>query len=153
MSQSNGMLLKQLLQVIQREELEGFLKEMVQTVCQELLELEITEHLRTRPYERTKERLGYRNGYKPRELRTRDPGGDLGTAGPPGSGRAVLSPSSLFARYQRSEKALLLALQEMRWISTESPLGSGRSERSSKRSVGPNRILQGSGLSGGKTTR
>jgi putative transposase len=106
---SDGTLLKQLLQVMQQEELEEFLKEMVQTVCQELLELEITECLRARPYERTEERVGYRNGYKPRKLHTRVGTLELHI---PQDREGRFSPS-LFARYQRSEKALLLALQEM----------------------------------------
>jgi len=106
---SDGTLLKQLLQVMQQEELEEFLKEMVQTVCQELLEMEITESLRARPYERTAERLGYRNGYKPRKLHTRVGTLELQV---PQDREGHFSPS-LFGRYQRSEKALLLALQEM----------------------------------------
>ncbi len=109
MQQSDGTLLKQLLQVMEREELEDFLKEMVEQVCQELLELEITEHLRAQPYERTEERVGYRNGYKPRRLHTRVGTLELRV---PQDREGRFSPS-LFARYQRSEKALLLALQEM----------------------------------------
>lgn len=109
MPASDGTLLKQLLQVMQQEELEEFLKEMVQTVCQELLETEITECLRARPYERTEERVGYRNGYKPRKLHTRVGTLELRI---PQDREGRFSPS-LFARYQRSEKALLLALQEM----------------------------------------
>jgi putative transposase len=109
LQQSDGTLLKQLLQVMEREELEDFLKEMVEQVCQELLELEITEHLRAQPYERTEERVGYRNGYKPRRLHTRVGTLELRV---PQDREGRFSPS-LFARYQRSEKALLLALQEM----------------------------------------
>ncbi len=49
----------------------GFLKEIVQRVVQELLEMEMTEHIGAAPYERSEYREGQRNGYKPRTLRTR----------------------------------------------------------------------------------
>ena len=49
----------------------SFLKEIVEQVLQELLEAEMTEHVGAAPYERTTERTGQRNGYKPRSLRTR----------------------------------------------------------------------------------
>src|SRR5918996_3923194 len=49
----------------------AFLKEIVERVLQELLEAEMTEHIGAAPYERTENRKGQRNGYKPRTLRTR----------------------------------------------------------------------------------
>jgi putative transposase len=48
-----------------------FLREIVQRVLQEVLEVEMTEHIGVAPYERTDVRKGHRNGYKPRTLRTR----------------------------------------------------------------------------------
>jgi transposase-like protein len=48
----------------------GFLEEIVERVLQELLEAQMTEHLRAAPYERTENREGRRNGYKPRALST-----------------------------------------------------------------------------------
>jgi transposase-like protein len=48
-----------------------FLREIVQRVLQEVLELEMTEHIGAAPHERTDARKGHRNGYKPRTLRTR----------------------------------------------------------------------------------
>jgi transposase-like protein len=65
--------------------------------------------LHAAPYERTSERQGYRNGYKPRRLTTR-------------VGRLVLRvpqvrdgvfSTELFARSQRSEQALILTRMEM----------------------------------------
>jgi transposase-like protein len=82
---------------------------MLEYMVQNILEQEMTEHVGAEPYERTEERKGYRNGYRPRVLVTAV--GDLhllvrkdrdGTFSP-----------SLFCRYQRSDKALVLALMEM----------------------------------------
>lgn len=87
----------------------GFLKEIVQRVLQELLEAEMTEHLGASPYERAKNRTGHRNGHKPRTLRTRV--GTLNLLVP--QDREGTFSTRLFSRYQRNEKALVLALMEM----------------------------------------
>ena len=87
----------------------GFLKEIVQRVVQELLEAEMTEHIGAAPYERNATRSGQRNGHKPRTLRTRV--GTLNLAVP--QDREGTFSTRLFARYQRNEKALCLALMEM----------------------------------------
>ena len=49
----------------------NFLKGIIETFCQRLLGEEITGHLQAEAYQRTEERRGYRNGYKPRGLKTR----------------------------------------------------------------------------------
>jgi putative transposase len=87
----------------------GFLREIVERVLQELLETEMTEHIGAAPYERTENRNGHRNGHKPRALRTRV--GTLNLLVP--QEREGTFSSRLFARYQRNEKALVLALMEM----------------------------------------
>ncbi len=87
----------------------GFLKEIVERVLQQLLETQMTEHVGAAPYERTNERRGHRNGYKPRTLRTRV--GTLNLLVP--QDREGTFSTSLFARYQRNEKALVLAIMEM----------------------------------------
>jgi putative transposase len=88
----------------------GFLKEIVERVLQELLEAEMTEHIgAAAPYERTAERKGHRNGHKPRTLRTRV--GTLNLLVP--QDREGTFSTRLFSRYQRNEKALVLALMEM----------------------------------------
>jgi len=87
----------------------SFLKEIVERVIQEMLELQMTEHIGAAPYERTEKRTGQRNGYKPRALRTRV--GTLKLLVP--QDREGTFSTSLFARYQRNEKALCLALMEM----------------------------------------
>ena len=87
----------------------AFLRFIVERVVQAVLETEMTAHLNAEPYERSVERRGYRNGYKPRQLNTRV--GTLTLQVP--QDRDGTFSTQLFARYQRSEKALVLALVEM----------------------------------------
>jgi len=47
------------------------MRRLVEQVVQEVLETEIARFLEAEPYERTRERGGYRNGYRPRLLKTR----------------------------------------------------------------------------------
>jgi putative transposase len=86
-----------------------FLREIVQRVLQEVLELEMTEHIGAAPHERTDARKGHRNGHKPRALRTRV--GTLNLLVP--QDREGTFSTRLFSRYQRNEKALVLALMQM----------------------------------------
>ncbi len=86
-----------------------FLRFIVERVIQEVLEAEMTAHLHAEPYERNAERRGYRNGSKPRQLNTRV--GTLTLQVP--QDRDGTFSTQLFARYQRNEKALVLALMEM----------------------------------------
>src|SRR5215213_6175998 len=87
-----------------------FLKEIVERVLQELLEAEMTEHIGAAPYERSATRTGQRNGYKPRALRTRV--GPLNLLVP--QDRDGTFSTRLFTRYQRNEKALVLADGDVR---------------------------------------
>jgi transposase-like protein len=87
----------------------NFLKELVQRVLQQVLETQMTEHIGAAPYQRTEDRKGQRNGYKPRTLKTRL--GKLELLVP--QDREGTFSTHLFARYQRNEKALVLALMEM----------------------------------------
>jgi putative transposase len=86
-----------------------FLREIVERVLQEVLEAEMTEHVGAAPHERTDAREGYRNGHKPRTLRTRV--GTLKLLVP--QDREGSFSTRLFSRYQRNEKSLVLALMEM----------------------------------------
>lgn len=86
-----------------------FLREIVEQVVQRILETQMQEHIGAVPYERNTERRGHRNGYKPRMLRTRV--GTLNLLIP--QDREGTFSTSVFARYQRNEKALVLALMEM----------------------------------------
>jgi putative transposase len=87
----------------------GFLREIVERVVQQLLEAEMTEHIGAASCERTENRTGQRNGYKPRILRTRV--GTLNLLVP--QDREGTFSTRLFSRYQRNEKALVLALMQM----------------------------------------
>ncbi len=86
-----------------------FLKEIVRKVLQQVLEAEMTAHVGAAPYERAEDRKGHRNGHKPRMLKTRV--GTLELLVP--QEREGTFSTQLFARYQRNEKALVLALMQM----------------------------------------
>jgi len=82
---------------------------LLEDIVNQVLSAQATEQLRAAPYERTGERQGYRNGYRAREFTTRV--GTLELRVP--RVRNGQFSTELFARYQRSEQALLLALMEM----------------------------------------
>ena len=86
-----------------------FLREIVERVLQEVLQAEMTEHVGAAPCERTAQRKGHRNGYKPRTLRTRV--GTLNLLVP--QDREGTFSTKLFARYQRNEKALCSRFQDI----------------------------------------
>jgi len=112
MSQSRNTLqekLRKKLEAVKSEEPEtDWLCDLVEWLYQEMLEMEFTDHLGAGPYERTPGRQGYRNGYRERQLHTR-----VGTVTlrVPRDREGKFS-TRLFERCQRSEKALILALQE-----------------------------------------
>ena len=85
------------------------LKSLLQTLLQETLEAEMDAALQAGKGERTGGRLGYRSGHYPRTLVTRV--GKLELRVP--QDRQGRFSTELFARYQRSEKALVSALLEM----------------------------------------
>lgn len=88
---------------------EDFLRGLVERVVQQVLEAEMTSFLGADSYERGPERRGWRNGYKPRMLKTRV--GELELMVP--KDRDGEFQTELFERYQRSEKALVLAMLQM----------------------------------------
>jgi len=73
-----------------------------------IMEMERDAHIGVDSYERSEDRTTYRNGYKPRQLNTRV--GCLNLAIP--QTRDGQFYPSILERYQRSEKALVLALAE-----------------------------------------
>jgi len=85
------------------------LKALLRHTIQQVLEEELTSFLNAEPYTRTEERRGYRNGYKPRTLKTRV--GRLELMVP--KDREGRFQTELFEKYQRNEKALVLAIIEM----------------------------------------
>jgi transposase-like protein len=85
------------------------MKTLMETILNQLLQAQAKEQLQAAPYERKANRTDYRNGTYPRQLTTR-------------VGRLQLHvprlrnghfSTQLFQRYQRSERALILALMEM----------------------------------------
>lgn len=91
------------------EEGDDGIRRLLESVVQRVLDSELSAFLGAESYERTDARAGYRNGYKPRQFKTRVGTLDLLV---PQDREGRFSPS-LFERYQRSEKALLMALVEM----------------------------------------
>ena len=86
-----------------------FLQEVVRRDLQLMLEAEMAGHIGAERYERTEGRSGQRNGYKPRQINLRV--GTIELAVP--QARDGSFSTELSARYQRSEKALVLAMMEM----------------------------------------
>ena len=85
------------------------IRQLVETVLNEVLEAEMTEHLGAARYERTEERTGERNGHYPRNLTMRVGPVELQVP----RDRENNFETQVFERYQRSEKALVLAMMEM----------------------------------------
>jgi len=112
MSQSQNTLHEKLLeklQTVKSEDVQAdWLRDLVEWLYQEMLEMEFTDQLGAGLYERTATRQGYRNGYRERQLNTRV--GTLTLRVP--RDREGKFSTQLFERCQRSEKALILALQE-----------------------------------------
>jgi len=86
-----------------------FLREIVQTALNRMLEAEMSEHLQAGPYERSDARRGYRNGWRTRGLRTRV--GTLELSVP--TDREGTFQTEVFRRMERNEQALTLGLMEM----------------------------------------
>jgi len=85
-------------------------KAMLEVMAQRVMAEELTRHLGAERHERTPERRGHRNGYKARSLKTRV--GELALQVPQARGVEPYSPL-FFAKWQRSERALLVACAEM----------------------------------------
>ena len=85
------------------------LRTMVATLVQETIRTEFEQFVGAAPYERTPERRGLRNGSYPRVFKTRV--GAMTLSIP--RDRAGLFRPSLFAKYERGEQALVLAMIEM----------------------------------------
>ena len=88
---------------------DDLIRSIVEIVLNEMLEVQFTEQVGAAPYERSPERLGYRAGYYRRSLVTRV--GKIILRVP--RDRAGIFSTEIFERYQRSEKALALAIAEM----------------------------------------
>ena len=102
------MALEELLRKAQMEEDADFLREGVRVLSQALMELEVSEQLGARRYERAPERTGHRNGYRDRPWDTR-----VGTIQlkVPKVREGSYYPSLLDPR-KRGERALVAVVQE-----------------------------------------
>ncbi len=100
-----------LIELLRKAELEkdtDFLREGVRLLSQELMELEVTQHLKAERYEHTAERTGQRNGYRDRPWDTRVGTIDLHV---PRVRDGSFYPSLLEPR-RRAELALTAVVQE-----------------------------------------
>lgn len=108
MAQKDSDVLGRLLQAVFTDR-EG-LKRLLESLLQSTMEAEVAQHVGARPHERSESRRGHRNGTKPRSFKTRV--GELALEVPQVRGCEPYHPS-MFAKWQRSERALLVACAEM----------------------------------------
>jgi transposase-like protein len=108
MKKNNGFMEK-----LQAHSGEDMFFEMLQLMVEKVMEEGIERHVGAGRNERTEERRGHRNGYKPRTLNTRM--GKLELSVPQARGVEPYSPM-FFAKWQRSERALLVACAEMYYM-------------------------------------
>ena len=85
-------------------------KRLLEHLLGQAMAAEVSQHVGAGPHERTDQRRGHRNGYKPRTLATRV--GELELEVPQVRGCQPYHPS-MFAKWQRSERALLVACAQM----------------------------------------
>lgn len=106
--QSDCTLSDDLMQLIAEQGLD-VMPELIRIMVNAAMTAERQQHLRAAPYERTTERQGYANGYKPKTVTTRV--GEI-TFAVPQVRDGSFYPSAL-ERGLRSERAFVLALAEM----------------------------------------
>jgi len=99
---------KEYLEQLTEEGLES-LPEMIKLLVNQAMQIERDKHLNVKPYERSMERLGHANGYKPKTVKTRV--GEV-TFDIPQVREGGFYPEAL-EKGLRSERALVLALAEM----------------------------------------
>lgn len=107
-TEKENSLLSAVLEVITRDGSEG-MSEVFRVLLNEAMKAERSAVINAQPYERSEDRLGYANGYKPKTLNTRM--GSITVEIPQARGISFY-PRSL-ERGCRSEKALKLAIAEM----------------------------------------
>lgn len=106
--ENNCTLPKEYLEQLINQGLEG-LPDLIRTLVNEAMQIERENFLGAKPYERSQERQGHANGYKPKTVKTRV--GKV-TFDIPQVREGGFYPRSL-EKGMRSERALLLALAEM----------------------------------------
>jgi putative transposase len=88
------------------------LREVLKVICQAAMAAELAGHVGAGPHERNEARRGHRNGTKPRRLKTRVGELELDVPQVRGCEHGPYHPT-LFNKWQRSERALLVACAEM----------------------------------------
>lgn len=86
-----------------------FMRDVISHTLQKILDTQFEQHIGANKYERTEERKGYRNGTYERQLKTRVGNISLSIC----RDRDGTFQPHVFARYQRNEKALVMAIIEM----------------------------------------
>lgn len=107
--QKDNTAIGQMLEAVISDGLEG-LETAVSILLNEAMKVERSRALGAEPWQRSRHRLGYANGYKPKSLNTRI--GKLSLQVPQVRGDVAFYPSAL-DRGLRSERALKLAVAEM----------------------------------------
>ncbi|MCP4378673.1 MAG: hypothetical protein GY794_21170 [bacterium] len=108
MAKMNGDVIEQLVQEVFKDR-DG-LKRLLETLLQATMQSEVSQHIGAERHQRSEGRIGHRNGLKPRKVNTRI--GELDLQVPQVRGCDPYQPS-MFNKWQRSERALLVACGEM----------------------------------------
>jgi putative transposase len=108
MAKMNGDVIEQLVQEVFKDR-DG-LKRLLETLLQATMQSEVSQHIGAERHQRSEGRTGHRNGLKPRKVNTRI--GELDLQVPQVRGCDPYHPS-MFNKWQRSERALLVACGEM----------------------------------------
>jgi putative transposase len=87
----------------------AFMRDVISHTLQKILDAQFEQHIGANKYERSEERKGYRNGAYERQLKTRVGNITLSVC----RDRDGAFQPHVFARYQRNEKALVMAIIEM----------------------------------------
>ena len=108
MAEMNGDVIEQLVQEVFADR-DG-LKRLLEVLLQATMQSEVSQHIGAERHQRSAGRSGHRNGLKPRKVNTRI--GELDLQVPQVRGCDPYHPS-MFNKWQRSERALLVACGEM----------------------------------------
>ena len=108
MAETNGDVLGRLLQEVFA--VPDGAKRLMEYLLNQAMRSEVASHVAAEPHQRTAVRCGHRNGYKPRTIQPRV--GQLELQVPQVRACEPYHPS-MFAKWQRSERALLVACAEM----------------------------------------
>ena len=109
MARKKRIQMNEALETILRSGTDNPFRDLLEVTVQKALEMEMSAHLGAEAYERSDLRAGYRSGHRERVFTTRL--GDIELLIP--QDRDGTFSTALFERYERSEKALCLAMMEM----------------------------------------